>query len=993
MINLKKTLNQINAQHQPITITKYDNDTKIRLTISEPYSQLGLNENDWSILRSTSLINWNNETAQLNDMINDAFNVNIKYRYYNVVKALRKAEVIPTIVLSILCQEINEYSLHSFTNGFKPLYISEYFEQLRMLNPEIPRSLSPVTTYVIDLNEDINSANVSNGVNLILWDNGRTQKNLPNDVYGVKHAWDHYDYPHIHLIESFDHHRLLLLNAIKRTWMAMLAVTSGTKEVYTRVNYGYMASDVFPSYTLDEYKRLARLNYGTIIEPPYSYSRTRLLTLSEIEDIVQRALRCLRIAPTLNTIYMTSKQLNQERILGNKVILSRVTIIRPIYFFDYLNLYEQYSNIQLPTGEVFSPEDMLSRVEVSRTTGKPEYNTLAFQTKHAINPLNNNHPYEYTPVTKNNYETYLDIIKLSAKRQFLTLNILSQVSQDGYSIDVSTIPERAVAFTALNQNSHGINLNLQDQIPNSIIERTNKTYIEDYYLSLNILNEVVKFKEFLNVGYGSMNVAIISPDTYPTTYMQIASQTNLPSEVLSLDGAIGIQTDSLFTFNIMSANVLFITITERDYLNDVAAYELFLSDIKRDTYYSLELIDFSSENLYNALKSVLDVLKIAFESDFVKLQIAPLILNPLRVGIRVVFSLAQYPDIITSYSAITRDDLSQYARAISTENIIIDPIKSLTYSNKIIPRMGTQMIIRSDRENFQNSLGYMSSICRYVTSKCYSMEYPYYEMSGIVDQSRIVVMDRLQMFRANTYIAPEQLIPKEMSLRGDIKTARLTFFELVTQTDRMLLYLLRRSNNLLSNNLSDYGSAHFLNLCMTDNIYVMYDIDKIDTANVPGVILIQNVLEWGTPLPYIDNNDVLIYNSIFMNPKAIDDDMSVPIITMLRPVMNSKNIYFNLPVMTQQMYEILLPLNLVELINNRYYLKLSKYPSVPCLSQDELNKVLAIFPSPQYTVSELKPTLLDYYLTSRMIQRYGNNQVYNNAMVLHKVIPFFIVSS
>lgn len=582
---------------------------------------------------------------------------------------------------------------------------------------------------------------------------------------------------------------------------------------------------------------------------------------------------------------------------------------------------------------------------------------------------------------------------MSAKRQFLSSAILRLVSSDGVSIDVQTLPERAVAYVGLNQDSHGVNLESADQIPNAILEMTNKTYIDDYAISLNILTEVMKFKEFLNVSYGSMNVVIISPDVYPTIFMKIANQTNLPSEVLSLDGSMGSQIDSLFSFNVMSANMLFITITEENYLNSVDSYELFLSDIKPTTYYSLELIDFSSETLVSAVGSIVEVLKLASGKDYAKIQISPLILNSLKVGIRVVFSLSDYPGIITSYRSIQKQQLEVYSRSISTDTIVVDPIKSLTYSNKIVPRMGTQLIARCNAENYSKTLGYMSSLCRYVNSKCYSTNYTYYELSGVVDQSRIVVMDRLEMFRENRYIQPEQLIPREVIPKNDVKITRLTFFELVTQTDRLLLYLLRRTNGLLSNNVSDYGSAHFLNLCMTDNEYIMYDIDNIDVADVPSVQLIRNVLEWGAPLPYINDTDVLIYNSLFMNPKAVGDDMSVPIINMLRPTLDAKNIYFNLPVMTPQLYEILLPLNIVEQVNNRYYLKLSKYPSVPCLSQDELNKVLAIFPNPQFSVKQLKPTLLDYYFTSRMIQRSGNNQIYNNALVLHQCIPLFVVSS
>ncbi|UJG27948.1 VP4 [Bercke-Baary Melophagus reo-like virus] len=992
MLNLRKTYQQLTLNRTPLNATRYDNNTKIRIQISEPYNIFGLSPDDWGVVHSIILLNWNDEIDVMNIKLNNQFNMYVRPRFYNILKALQVVESLPIIILSILCQAINDYSLYTFKDDFKPLYVSEYFDQLRMLNPELPKSLSPVSTYIIDFNEDITYANVANGVNMIIWDDNRTVKNLFNDIYGVKHAWDHYDYPHIHQITSFQHHRLLLLNAVKRTWLAMLSVTSGIKGAYTRVNYGYMAYNLLPLYTRQEFQHLSLLNYATVIEPPYEYSRILQLSINEIEKIIIKTLSCFRITPTLNTIYITSKQLHQEQILGNTVVMSRITIVQSIVCLNDLVLYEQYNNIQLPVGPTFSPTELLSEVEVHRTVGRPEYIVNAAQTKNVIkfNDLANVN--DYFMVESENYKTYLDILRNSAKRQYLTSSILKSISSDGISISAKTLPERAIAYVSLNRDSHGVNLDLGDQMPIAIFELTNSTYIDDYGISLNLLSEMMKFKQFLNVSYGSMNVVVISPDIYPSTFMKIANQTAFPTEVLSLNGTMGLQIDSLFSFNVMKANMLFITITEENYLESIDSYELFLSDIKPNTYYSLEFLDFNTDNLVAAVGSVIEVLQLITDSEYVKIQLAPLILNPFRVGLRLVFCLSDYPDIATSYRLLQRQHLEIYSRCISTDTIVIDPIKSLTYPNTIIPRMGTQLIARCNSANYSKALGYMSSLCRYVTSDCHSLMHTYYELYGVVDQSRIVVMDRLEMFRENTYIKPEQLLPKEKITRND-KTSRLTFFELVTQTDRMLLYLLRRKNGLLPNNISDYGSAHFLNLCMTDNEYIMYDIDKIELADVPSVRLIQNVLEWGVPLPYIENTDVLIYNSIFMNPKAVDDDMSIPIINMLRPLLVAKNIYFNLPVMTPQLYEVLLSLNIVEHVRNRYFLKLSKYPLIPCLSEDELRSVLSMFPSPQYTVRQLKPTLLDYYFSSRMIQRFGNYQIYNNALVLHQCIPLLVISS
>lgn len=993
MQNLRKTLNQIISTQQSITLTKYDNNTKLKIFLSEPYAKLGLNDSDWTLIQSNVLLNWNEDEQVISTEVNDAFNTKIRPRYYNKVSALQQAISLPTIILSVLCQDMNEYSLYDFIAQYKPSTIEEYFEQLSMLSVEPPQCLAAVSSYIIDYNSDINNANAENGVNMIIWDNNKSKNGYSDNIYGVKHSWDHYSYPHIHQVDSFEHHKILLLNAVKRTWLATLSMTSGVKEVYTRINYGYQAGDLLPYYTIDEYNLLALFNYATVIKPPYDYTRILQLRSEEIEQIILRTLTCQRISPTLNTIYMTSTQLAQERILGNRPLADRITLTQPLIYAENLILYDQYNNIQLPVGDEFSVDSLLSEIEVVNTMGRPEYVINVEQPKHLIQSQSIPSTLTKLILSPSNYATYLDVLRLSARRQYLTSSIVKAVSPDGITIRVTSLAERAVAYVSLNENSNGINLNNLNDVPPAILTLTTRIYIDDYSISTGLLAEIIKFNTFLNLNYSSMNITIVSPSIMPTSLLTICGYSNVPVEVCSLDGSMGTQIDSLFTFNLMTSNMIFLTITEKEYLSDVNAYELFLSDIRINTYYSIEFIDFSAYNLKAALTSILTVLKLAKETNDAKLQFLPLLLNPLKVGARVAFSLAEYPEIITTYSVFSEEQLSTYSREISTSTIVVDPVKSLTYSNRIVPRMGTYLISRCDESNFQRTLGYMSSLCRYVTSKCYSNLYKYYELEGVVDQSRIAIMDRLNMFRENTYIKPEQLIPKEFILKNDQRTARLTYFELVTQTDRMLLYILRRETGKLSNDLSDYGSAHFLNLCMTDNNYVMYDIDNIDTAGVPGVQLIRNVLEWGVVLPYIEDHDVLIYNSLFMDAKISDVDMSTPIITMLQSIKSSKNIYFNLPLMTDQLFELLQPLNIVEKQENRYFLKLGKYPSIPCLTQTELNAVLAIFPSPQYNVTQMKPTLLDYYFTSRMIQRSGNAQVYNNALMLHQCIPLFVVTS
>lgn len=993
MQNLRKTLNQITANTTPITIHKINSDTKVRLNIAEPYATLGFSPDDWTNIHSTILLNWAQEERILQQRLNQTLIDKIIPRYSNTIHRYLHLDAIPSIILSILCQNISDYSINVLNfDGCELPDIPDYLEQITTASLEKPRCLSAVSTYVIDSLSDIFVTNIENGVNMIIWDNQTIRNRTISQIYGASHIWDHFSFNHIHEITTYEGHAILLQNAIKRTWLATLSLTSGTKQSYTRINYGYMVKDITSKYNLDQYRRLALLNYGTVITPPYDYARTLQLTLNEIESIVMKTLAYKCIKPTLNTVYITSLQLGNEILLGNNPIPNRFTIVSPETFVDKLPLYDQYTAVQLPNGKNFDVDVLLKKIEVQRNIGYPEYQLRLPQINHCI-LANDFIATEHTTLDLDRYEVYLDLLRIGANKQFQTSNIVSSVSSDGISISLSNIAERAVAAVSLNDNVFGIDLNEPDSIPNAILTLTTKPYIYDYHLSANLLKDVIAFTEITESNYSNMVVVVVNPKTYPATFANICECSRIAYDIYSTDGSVGTQLSSLYTFGTLSANMVFMSITEKQYLEDTYSYNLFLSSISTGVYYSIEFYDFEVESLHVAILSIIDVLILAQQVSRVKVQFGPPILNDMKVGLRIVFSLVDLPYIQTSYETITQRMLTPYARHISTDIIVIDPIKSLSYDSRIIPRMGTQLLARCQIDDFEDTLGYVSSLCRYTTSKCYSKLYTYYEISGIIDQSRIVIMDRLQMFRKNVTIKPEQLLPNDFISKADSRVARLSQFELITQTDRLLLYIYRRDRGLLKNDISDYGSAHFLNFCMTDKHYTMYDIDDIDVGEIPDVTYIQNLLEWGNALPYIEGDDVLIYNSLFMNSNVTDENMAIPIIEMLRPLLSSKNIYFNLPYMSDQLAEILLPLNIITRKNNRYYIKLGEYPAVPCLKTLELVQILQLFPLPKYKITDRSPTLLDYYFTSRMIQRSANTQVYHNAIMIHQCLPFFEITS
>lgn len=997
MQNITKILNQIKTNHTPIkTITKKDAQ-EIEIRLSEPFATLGLNFSDWNSILSTLKFALYDDDAMKSSKLNDLFITSIRPRYFNTLTRLRDVEALPTIIISILTQQIVDFQ----TEAFKPEHVTavtirDYLLQMSNLPEYIPQNVSATNRYIYKDGLSNASLHALNGLNLIYWDNDITKNNLSQQVFGLRHVWDHYNYPHIHVINSFEHHRILAINAVRRTWISTLMVAAGTKDTNFRINYGFMCMDTMPSYSKEQYERLALLNHGTIIDPPYDQNRIWNMSEQDIENVIVTSLRCIRYKPTLHTIYMTTLQLKQERLLGNEPIISRYTIVASQTFPDQLSLYTEYLGTKLPTGEMFNISEFINSNEVTAISGRPDYQLHAPQTDHILMHTENAVPY-LKVMTTPEYVNYLNYLRNAASKQYLVTEIMKRVAPDGISLATTTIIERIVAGVSLNKNISGVDLAVPDSYPTAILELTDKVYVSDYDLSIYVLTEMNDFKTTLLTNFTSLNVTLVNPELMPNTLRDICATSNIPLNIYSNNGTIGSQLDSFFSFGILSSNMIFASISEEQYLQDKDAYELFLASVTNGTYYSIEFLDFSAENVLPLLNSLLENLKILTETASPKIMFAPPIISTMRVGFRIIFSLVDMPSILTSYTNITLPMVKPYCRQISPSTIIIDPIKSLTYSStstpRIVPRMGTNLLVTCNTQSYSAALGYMSTLCRYTKTKAFSNQHTYYEITGSVDQSRISCLDRIQVFKLNTEIKPHQINPRDIAPITTL-TARLTYNELVTQTDRLLLYISRREQNLLDNNLSDYGAASFLNICMTDKHYTMYDIDNVQAELVPGTTLIRNHLPWGHPLPYLTGDDVLIYNSIFMNPSAIDQDMSIPIIAMLQPVKESKHIYFNLPYMNDALYDVLSPLGIAtKNEGGRKYIRLGKFAPIPCLNDLELSQILAIFPQPIYTVQRRIPSLLDYYNTSRMLQRDANSQTYYNALILHQCLPFFDISS
>lgn len=989
MQNLRTLLNTLSTNSRPLILQKNENDRKLFITVTAPYNDLGFNLTDWTEIKSRALSHWHQEVEDIAHQLNKYVLSIVTSRYINLITKLLPQSILPTIIISILGQADEQPNPLLFSQfGDTPLPIDEYLRALESLSRQPLFSYTATSRFVIDLDSDLAWQHLENGVTLIRWDSRLGKKNRDARIFGLVHIWDHYDFPHIHVIDAFDEHRYMLLNAVKRTWIAMKEVTAGTKSSNTRVNYGYTARKLIPPYTKEQYELLGKLNYGTVILPPYEISEIRQMSLQKIESIILSTLKCLRIKPTINTVYITSRQLLQEVALGNNPLPDRYTLALPLMFTDKLTLFQSYSTRQLPTGPSFDPQSIVRTVELIRRQVPPNIIPTYPQVRYVGGYASSNPHDTKTILPPSSYATYLDVLTSQTTGQALVSTIQKHVSPNGVEITTASLSERIIAYLILN-DIDGITLSNVTSFPTAILSLTQQQYAYDYQQSSQILDDYLKYSAALDDTKTLMNITLVNASRMPTTFIKLMRFNGVSMDTYSLTGQNGPEISSLFAFPLLNSSMLYLSIQELDYLNDQTGYNLFTTELNVSTLYSLEFLDFSPVNLLSALNSLVESIKLLTNRDYVRMSVLPLCMNPYRVGMRIVFSLTDLDYITDQFPAFNLVTIQPFVREISSHQIMVDPIKSNIFDRSIIPRVGTYLILRCQDSQFQQALGYMGSICRFVEAKAYSTSHTYYEIQGIVSQSRIACIDRLKTFRSNTNIQSQQLIQQPAGI-PNTRLLSLTFFELVTQTDRLLLYSRRIAKQSIDHDLSDYGSGDFLNIMLTNGNYNMYDIESINIVDIPGVTYTRGILEWNEPLPYDGASDVFIYNSIFFNSQIPPSTMGESIINMLSSVKTARNIYFNLPFMTDALYNTFLPLGIVSIKDGRYYLQLGRYPAIPCLTYTEISTILATFPSPQWTITSLSPTLLDYYFTSRMINRQASSVDYYHAVLLHNALPFFL---
>lgn len=993
MQNIRDTLNQIIRTNEHIYTTRSPNELLQTIHLTKPFSILGLNLQHWNELTSIVLSNWREEKITVDALLNDYFNANIKPIYESKIRALLPKDSLPTIILSIITQEQNELNLDFFKNQ-EITYpnIKSYLTLIQQILRTIPVTYSAVSSYVINAYMPKDEIAMYNGVSKIGWGGEFLDDTNDNSVVGLQHIWDHYDYRHVHVVDTFQQHKILLINAIRRTWLSSLSLSAGLKAAATRVNYGYMTTKLIPDYDIDQYNLLALLNYGVVILPPYNIERINKLTMEDIENIVLKSTKCLPFVPSLNIVYVTDVQLGQELKLGNVPIDGRYKVVSPLTYTNELLLYNKFTTNKIPKGLEFNVNELLMNINTSSIIPSYNLDVLSYPGGVTTSSFGISDVISKTPVFEVNYRNYLAIMKILTNGQYARSNLVKRIAPNGLTIESDSHGQTIIAFMTLNENIPGVNLNQvigsTDSI-SSILTPSETTFIPDFTISSRLTDELLVFKEFKDYNFKDINVMILNPGVVPSTYVKLLNYNNIVNEVYSLDGSVGIKVDTLYSFSYTNANLIYMCITETEYLNDQTGFELFTTTIDKSKLYSIEFIDFNLQNLRIVLESLIESLLILSGAPNANMSFNSLLLCPYRVGVRVRFSVDEYPMILTKLSSVDDDLISRFTRNITPQSIVIEPIQSVTYKKSVVPRMGTYLVAKCQEKDFNKTLGYMSSLCRYSNVKSQYIAYNYYMFEGIVDQSRIVLLDRIKMFKENVELTPQQLLPQDTKVNED-RSVKLTYFELMTQTDRMLLYILRKEDGTIDNNLSDYGSADYLNVCMTNNVYTMYDLDEIDSMDIPGVEMVKGDLTWGQPLPYVSGDDVLIYNSIFFAQNQTQDTIAADIRNMLTGVLDANNVYFNLPYMNNLLYQLLLPLNIVTIKNNDYYLKLSNYPAVLCLNDDSINSILTIFPSSEWNVAKMSPSLLDYYFTSRMIQRFGVSDDYFNAIVLHAVVPLFV---
>lgn len=1001
------------------TLTYKPKGDVIDISFDRNISWIGLSRSELQEIHNIVRNLWTNEDRG-GDLLAQTAVVNylqtsIGSKVIDFVQHYRDCVTLPKIIVSILIQNYRDYPHTSFALSWqedRPTDVSDWLRYIKTSNCGHVYSTSSVPFFTVSSTNNFDLDFSLSKISEIAWDERVVFPGWDQTYpFGVLHLWDHYNYPHLHMIRGYNQYKYLMLSAVQRTWIAWLNYVRKDLNDHSRITYGF--TNKFRQFPMTQAQRreILEIHVATVYVPKKNLHQIRQMSLDEVHSLIKEIISPLSLRGfSLNQILVSKDQLEAELLLGNTPINDRYMVVPSGTIEDRVRSLDRYVTSDLPFGD---PVDMPFFTQYSAFYAT--LNNRLDPSRHSIRyylfgseVLNDG----LFPNFDHSTDDYGPLLSRIGSKQISALgssDLAYSYANDG--IAISADYHIAIVLRYLLNDSRILTkfpplAEIQNPTVFPIMKMASDRYPTDFVISTNLLQIFFDYLRYTGATPASLRMALTNAVDKPDIAIKLLNfndvQVNLLSTRLTGSGEDTNVASSAFN----GSDLIFLRLSPQDFVEKYDQLTLLRNSMKWGVLYSFEFIDYSLTRLLAVRTWLLAAMRHLFNSTMVRISL-PVLSNGLSVGVR--FSFCYSANDVHGFgnvdlAALEDGDFIPFTTQ-SHFDVIINNLLEPEYVNISkplssfagfsIPPIGSGLYFTVPAEHLNSAVGVVASLCRTATVNGYcdssDRDSPFFDVMGIIDESRVAMAYRRGIFLQDTRVLSSDLILKPYQPLPAPKL-KLTPEQLITHTDKLLLLYLRKRLNRMAIDLSEYGSGLTANVALTTGNFTSYDRNFIELRNVPGVQHLTANLEWGLPLPYLPNNDVLLYDSIFFSSTFIPGgtNMADSIIAMLASVLDAGMLMFNVPVISLAHAQALEDQSRVTIHENRPYLRLHDYPEVATLLPAEFDQLRTYLAARGFTVTVIVPTLLDYIYSSIRLNRLAIASVYAESLLLHDILTLVV---
>lgn len=737
-----------------------------------------------------------------------------------------------------------------------------------------------------------------------------------------QHSFDHYGYPHYHVLNTPDEQVMAYANNVLRTWKSVAQVVSDTNRSSERINYGLrlVSGEVHDAAKQSVYA----LHTITLFPCPYSITQLSSLTLS---DVIKYALAFsppIRVTPSLKFIYYTTQQLNLE-LETNAVEMSRIKVVTTVP--PYVPVVKYPSPICListiSTGTPVDPEqylDMFSYSPISYAYSWSDMQAFSLPTvSRPLKSLNSSVPMPSKMVNLSTYladTSYTEHVRVDPLRTIVDQYLASDEDQilkafRHYLTWTDFNPCLTLVKDEDDISAYAINISDGTTLRKNV----STVAITSYFTYRRILESLLPFEHLPK----DVQVVLVNTPNLHNLLSLVKSPKLHPRSIASDQSSYGqVMSESEIIFNANSASCLVWTITHNSTSN---AYDALVETIRLKSFIS-EYCQFNFIKMYpDEVLEILKIIGLQLETLGISSDVS---LHPVQTsegyGIACVIQNDESGDTVLPESqqlgmlnVINEFELNQ--QVVDLIHYYLEPSEHIDFSylskkyDVFDIGLGANITASVEFEDLSDASGVCLALARYLYVRQEIIgQHALYHLEATVDYNALSVYFRRKcVYSSSDAITHDYSTePSTPQVITSSQQRSMSAERLLSQGHHLMFETILHQEGLTSLPLIDLGAGRLEGLHLTSSDYFGYDKIGFDYDNIPGVTYVTQDLDF-TTLPDLHDSNVLIFNSLFFNytdpSENMEDNFSQALASLLKDSPKNKAdrkrlLMFNIPIGT-----------------------------------------------------------------------------------------------